>query len=152
SPPSISRTPSTTMIPRTTGAMGLLAGWLRRRVRLHDDRRAIRDDLGHVARHLAAVEAHRDDRVGAHERGVVDEPVAGLAARVLEQLGVLVDLAAAERSEAGDEVAREATAADDEPERLALRLDDAMPGDERCGGDDHDRTSVGCPARESAAI
>ena len=35
-------------------------------------------------------------------------------------------------------------APDDEPERLALRLDDPMAGDERCGGDDHEADLLGC--------
>ena len=37
----------------------------------------------------------------------------------------------------GHEVAAEAPAADDEPEHLALRLGDAIAGDERRGRDDH---------------
>ena len=53
--------------------------------------------------------------------GVLDEAVERLAAGVLEQARVLVDLAAAQRAEAGHEVAPDAAAADDEPEDLALR-------------------------------
>src|SRR6266550_812401 len=118
SPASISAMPTTTSAPRMNvpTAAGLLRDRLRRRVGLHNDRRAVGDDLGHVAGHLAAVEAHRDDRVGAHQRGVLDEPVQRLAPRVLEQLGVLVDLTPGEGAQTRDEVAREAAAADDEPE------------------------------------
>ena len=47
------------------------------------------------------------------------------------RLGVLVDLAAAERAEAGHQVAAEAAAADDEPEDHALALDDAVAGEVR---------------------
>src|SRR5206468_2774733 len=59
-----------------------------------------------------------------------------------EERRVLLDLAAAERAQAGDQVAGEATAADDQPEDLALRLDDAMAGNERSGCDDHGSPSV----------
>ena len=81
-----------------------------------DDGRAVRHDLRHRPGQLGAVEAHRDHRVPAHQRGVLDEPVERLAAGVLEERRVLLDLAAAERAEPGDEVAREPAAADDEPE------------------------------------
>ena len=53
------------------------------------------------------------------------------------QRRVLLDLAAAERPQPGDEVAGESAAPDDEPEDMALGLDDAMAGDKRGRGDDH---------------
>ena len=97
-------------------------------VRGDDDRGPVGDDLAHRARQLGAVEAHREDGVRAEQRRVLDEPVEGLAAGVLEQARVLVDLAAAERAEAGHQVAAETAAADDEPEDHPLALDDAMAG------------------------
>src|SRR5690349_11936098 len=154
SPRTIITSPTPTMIVRTTTPIGsspklavLLVRLRRGRVGLDDHRGPVGHDLGHVARHLAAVEAHRDDRVGAHDRGVLDEPVQGLAAGVLEELGVLVDLAPAEGAQAGHEVAREAAAPDDEAEGLALRLGDAVAGDERGGRDDHERASGAWAAR-----
>src|SRR6188474_1722475 len=63
-------------------------------VRLDDHRGAVGDDLGHRAGQLRAVEAHRDHRVRAHQRRVLDHPVEGLAAGVLEERRVLLDLAA----------------------------------------------------------
>src|SRR2546421_3382972 len=124
--------PTTTRIARTTRpATALFDSWLRGGVGHDDHRRAVRDDLGHRVRDLAAVEAHRDDRVGAHDRRVLDEAVDRLAAGILEQLGGLMDLAPDERAKSGDEVPGEPPAADDEPEGLALRLGDPMAGDER---------------------
>src|SRR3954469_5805505 len=115
-PASISRTPMTTRSPRTTTPTSrLLGGRDGSGVGLDDDRRSVRNDLGHRSRELAAVEAHRDHRVGAHQRGVLHQPIEGLPTRVLEELGVFVDLAAAERPEPGDQVAGEAAAPDDQP-------------------------------------
>src|SRR6476620_9727290 len=79
-----------------------------------NDGRAVGHDLGHGLADLGRVEPERDDRVRAHECRVLDHPVECLAPGVLEQLGVLVDLAAHDRAEAGREVAREAAAAHDE--------------------------------------
>src|SRR3954454_8953424 len=151
-PPKIMRTPRMATQVRTIGlsisdARDRVDGrspsrsfdrWLARgSIRLDDDGRAVGDDLGHRPRELRAVEAHRDHGVPAHQAGVLDQPVEGLAPGVLEQRRVFVNLTAAERTEAGEEVAGEAPAADHEPERLALRLDDPMSGDEWGGGDDH---------------
>ncbi len=104
------------------GAVGILD---------HDDGRAVGHDLAHRARQRGAVVAHRDDRVGADQRRVRDESIEGLSAGVLEEAGVLVDLAAAERAELGHEVAADASAADDQAEHHPLRIGDAMAGDER---------------------
>src|SRR6478672_2052606 len=129
SPPNMSSTPMTTSAPRTKAPIrALLSDLGSRRVGNDDDGRAVGHDLGHVAGHLAAVEAHRDDRVGAHERGVLDQAVQRLASGVLEELGVFVDLAPAQGAQAGDQVAREAAAADHEAERLALRFHGAVAG------------------------
>src|SRR5262245_2696452 len=142
-PASTNRTPTA---PRTTRVVVLsirVLPLLRRRVRpgaalrLDDDRGPVGDDLGHRPGQLRAVEPHRDHRVRPHQRRVLHEPVERLPTGVLEERGVLVDLTAAERSQARDQVAGEAAAPHDEPERLALRLDDAVAGDERGGGDDH---------------
>src|SRR4030095_14576608 len=129
---------SVPMTPRMTrvvvlsiGRRPLLDRRLRRRrprLGLEDAARPVGHDLGHRAGELGAVEAHRHDRIAAHQRRVLHEAVERLAAGVLEERRVLGDLAATDRAEAGDEVAREPTAPDDEPERLALRLDDAMAG------------------------
>src|SRR3954471_17661693 len=141
-PPSMMSRPRTTSAARTTTLTGALFRCLRGPgICFDDDRRAIGDDLGHRRGHLAAVEAHRDDCVRPHERGVLDHPVDRLAAGVLEELGVLVDLAADDGPQARGEVAGQASAADDEAERLALRLDDSMARDEWCGGHDHERSS-----------
>src|SRR5829696_2270948 len=138
SPPSISSTPMTTRPPRTSALMGSLLRRLRGGGVGRDDHRgAIRDDLGHRAGEPAGVEAHRDDRIRPHQGRVLDESVERLAAGVLEQLGVLVNLAPGEGPKAGDEVPGEASRSHDEPEGLALRLDHAVAGDERCGGDEH---------------
>src|SRR5512141_2504670 len=102
SPASITTTPIRTSPARTIAAIRLLPRLGRRLVRHHDHGRAVRDDLGHRLGELAAVEAHRDDGVAAHERRVLDHPVDGLAAGVLEELGVLMDLAADERAQPGD--------------------------------------------------
>src|SRR5215204_7598141 len=95
-PPRMSRPPSA----RTSSRRIVIAASLRRlrrtRLRLDDDRRSVRDDLAHRAGQLGAVEAHREDGVRAHQRGVLHQPVEGLAAGVLEQLGVLVDFATPE--------------------------------------------------------
>ena len=50
---------------------------------------------GRLLADLRGVEAHGDHRVGAHQLGVLDHAVDGVAARVLEQLRVLRHLAAA---------------------------------------------------------
>src|SRR5512146_865320 len=124
-PASMRTRPRTTKAARTMTPRRLtrLLGGLRRAgVRDDDDGGPVGHDLRHRRRHLAAVEAHRDDGVRAHERRVLDHPVDRLAAGVLEELGVLVDLAPDERAQARGDVAGKAAAPDDEPERLALRL------------------------------
>src|SRR3954470_14824043 len=93
--------PNPVVIARSVG--GRRRG--RCRVRRDDDRCPVGDDLAHGAGQLGAVEAHRQDRVRAEQRAVRDKPVERLAAGVLEQARVLVDLAAAERAEAGHQVA-----------------------------------------------
>ena len=108
----------------STGVVGA-----RRSVGGDHDGRPVGDDLAHRARQLGAVEAHRQDRVGAEQRGVLDQPVERLAAGVLEQAGVFVDLAAAERAEAGHQVAAQPAAADDEAEDHPLALGDAVAGE-----------------------
>src|SRR5690349_7567528 len=130
-PASIRSTPKTTISPRTIVLTRLLRRRLRGRVRLDNHGGPVGDDLGHRRGHLGAVEAHRDHRVGAHEGCVLDQSVERLAAGVLEQLGVLMDLAAGERAQPGHDVAGEAPRPDDEPEGLALRLHGPMAGDER---------------------
>ena len=70
---------------------------------------------------------------------VLHHSVERLAPGILEQLGVLLDLAADERSQRRREVPGEATAADDEPEDLAAHLPHAVTGHEGRGDDDHGR-------------
>src|SRR5512135_2706421 len=109
-PASIRTRPRTTKAARTMTPRRLtrLLGGLRRAgVRDDDDGGPVGHDLGHRRRHLAAVEAHRDDRIGAHERRVLDHPVDRLAAGVLEELGVLVDLPADKGAQPGGDVAGE---------------------------------------------
>jgi hypothetical protein len=68
---------------------------------------------------------------------VLHHAIECLPARVLEQLGVLSNLAADQRTEGRADVARQAAAADDEAEDLALGLHDAVAGHEGRGDDDH---------------
>src|SRR5215472_5728348 len=74
---------------------------------LEDHGRAVGDDLAHGLADLGGVEAHHDDAVGPHGGGVLDQPVDRLAAGLLEELGVFVDLAAHDGAEAGHDVAAE---------------------------------------------
>ena len=110
----------------------------------HDnDRRPVGDDFGHRVADFGRVEPHREDRVPAHERRVLDHSVEGLAPGVLEQRGVLMDFATNDRSQAGGEVSGEATASDDEAEDLPLDLCDAVSGHVRGRSYDHWISFVG---------
>jgi hypothetical protein len=60
-----------------------------------------------------------------------------MAARFFQQLGVLRNLAAAERAQAGHDVAADAAAAHHHAEDLALGLPHAVAGDVFTGDDDH---------------
>src|SRR5258708_5993326 len=68
-----------------------------------DDRSAVGHDLRQLLADLGRVEAHGDDRVRAEQPRVLDHPVDGVTAAVLEQPGVLRDLALAQRGETGAE-------------------------------------------------
>jgi RNA polymerase sigma factor (sigma-70 family) len=81
--------------------------------------------------------AHHHQRVGAHRGGVLDQAVDGLAAGVLEQLGVGADLPADQALESGGHVAAHAAAAHGEPEGEAEHAADPVAGDVLAGGDDH---------------
>jgi hypothetical protein len=79
--------------------------------RLDHRGRTIGDDLAHRLSDLRGVEAHHQDRVGAHHRRILHQTVHCLAARVLEQMAVFVDLTAYNRAQPGRDVAAEPTAA-----------------------------------------
>src|SRR5664280_808337 len=126
-------------------SVGLLDGWATGVGVGHDhDRGPVGHDFRHGCADLRRVEAHREDRVGAHQSRVLDHSVEGLAPGVLEQLGVLVDLATDERAEAGGEVAGEAATSDDQPKDLAFHLGDPVSGHVGSGYDDHWISSIGC--------
>src|SRR5450830_171732 len=98
---------------------------------------AVGDDFAHGLGDFGGVEAHHDDGVAAHQAGVLDHAVEGVAAGLLQQGGVFGDLATENGTQAGEEVAGQAAAADDDAEDLALAFNDAMTGDLFCGGDQH---------------
>src|SRR3954453_18119970 len=120
-----------------------------------DHRGPIRAAPPHRPRQLRAVEPHREHRVRAEQRRVGHEPVERLATGVLEEArvlgvpprawgagflgeaGVLVDLPAAEGSEACHQVPAETAAPDDEPEDHPLALDDAVTREVGSRDDDH---------------
>ena len=90
-----------------------------------DDRGAVGHDFSQLLVDLGGVEAHRDDRVRAEQQRVFDHAVDGVAAGVLEQLGVLRHLALAQRGEPGAERLGETHAADDDAEgQPEVALDD----------------------------
>ena len=62
-----------------------------RALQLH--RGPVGDDLGELLADLRGIEADGDDRIGAHKLGVLDHAIDRMPARVLEQPGVLRDLA-----------------------------------------------------------
>src|SRR3954453_786173 len=102
-PPASGGSPKSRTTTRAAPNPPVIPGSLdrRRRVgaRCDDDRGPVGDDLAHRPRQLRAVEPHRQDGVRAEECRVGDEPVECLATSVFEEARVLVDLAAAERSE-----------------------------------------------------
>ena len=105
------------------------------RTRFDLDRGAVGHDLGELLADLRGVEAHGDDRVGPHQPGVVDHPVDRMAPRVLQQLGVLGDLAAPQRLERRAHAAGEAHAADDQAVADAEALPSRVgPGISSAGG------------------
>src|SRR6516164_2195151 len=90
---------------------------------------AVRDDLAHRLTDLGRIEAHHQDRVGAHHGGVLHQPVDRLAAGLFEQMGVFVDLAADQGAQPRHDVAAEPAAADDNAKTLTLDLDHPVTGD-----------------------
>src|SRR3954453_10279596 len=102
-----------------------------------DHRGPIRDDLVHRPRQLRAVEPHREHRVRAEQRRVGHEPVERLATGVLEEARGILELAAAEGSDACHQVPAETAAPDDEPEDHPLALDDAVTREVGSRDDDH---------------
>src|SRR6266446_10132872 len=89
---------------------------------LNDRRGPIRDDFRHRLTKLRGVEAHHDDRIGAHGARVLDHAVNRVAACVLDEARVLDDLAAPDRPQAGHDVAAQAAAAHNDPEHLPQSL------------------------------
>src|SRR5438093_447413 len=84
------------------------------------------DDLAHRLPDFRGVKAHRDDRVGAHHGRIFGQTIDCLASRVLEQVGVFMNLAADNRAQPGHHVAAEPAAADDDAKALSLDLDYAV--------------------------
>src|ERR1035438_1818484 len=92
---------TTTAMPRRamriTASIADQTGYLRPSAARPDDHRgAVGDDLGQRLADLRGVEPHGDDGIGPLDPGVLDHPVEGLGAAVLDQLGVLLHLAAGE--------------------------------------------------------
>src|SRR5262249_28007401 len=106
--------------------------------RVEDHRGAVGDDLAHRLPDLGGVEAHHHDRVRLHEGRILHHAVDRVAARFLEELRVLGDLAADQRAQSRHDVAGEAAAAHDDAEDLALDLTHAVPGDVFGSDDQHD--------------
>src|SRR5579862_4251545 len=89
---------------------------------------SIGNDLTHRLADLGRVEAHHDDGVGMHEARVTDHPVHGVTPRLLEELGVLGDLAADDGAQARHDVTAESAAPHDDADHLALHLANPLPG------------------------
>src|SRR4029077_3736724 len=91
-------------------------------------RGAVGDDFAHGLADFRGVKTHHHHRVGLHEARILDHAIDCLAAGELEQLGVFLDLTAHDRAQAGENVAAEAAAADDDPEDLTLDFPHALSG------------------------
>src|SRR5690242_12596159 len=112
---------------------------------LDDHCRAVRHDLAHGLADLGRVEAHHHHRVGTHRLCVLHHAVGGVAAGFLQHLGVFVDLAADDGTQARHHVAADSAAAHHQPEHLSLGFGDLVAGHVFAGHDDH-----GCfPLRSS---
>jgi class 3 adenylate cyclase len=109
-------------------------------------RRPVGNDFAHRLADLGRIEAHHQHGVGAHHGGVAYQAIDGVAARLFEQLGVFVDLAADDRAQSGHDVAAETAASDDNAKALPLGLDDPVAGDGLGGYDQHSclRSVVAC--------
>src|SRR3984893_1924218 len=75
---------------------------------------AVGDDLAHRLSDLRRVEAHHDDRVGSHHGGIFRQAIDRLAPRLLEKVGVVVDLPTDGRAQSSHDVPAEPAAADDD--------------------------------------
>src|SRR6266480_2416111 len=53
---------------------------------------AVGDDLAHRRADFRGIEPHHDDGVGAHGGGILNQPVDGVAPRLLQQAGIFIDL------------------------------------------------------------
>src|SRR5579859_896436 len=93
---------------------------------LDHGRGSVSDDLGHGLTQLGRVEPHHHHGVGPHRASVLNHAVDRVAASVLDQAGVLDDLATSERPQAGHDVSTEAPAAHHDPEDLAESLFDVV--------------------------
>src|SRR3954451_10395834 len=87
-----------------------------RRLGLQDHGRAIGDDLAHGLADLRGIEAHHDDGIGTHGRGILDHPVDGMAPRLFQQSRIFMDLAADDGAKPGDDIAPDTPAAHHHPE------------------------------------
>ena len=103
-----------------------------------DRRRPIGNDLAHCLTDLGRIETHHQDRIGAHHRGVFNQAIDRVTARLLEQQGIFVDLAADDRAQPGHDVATEAAAPDDDAKALTLDLGYLVAGDVFGGNNQHD--------------
>src|SRR5690606_23120266 len=130
---------------------GRLLGLARRLGRMHgrallglaeradDDGGAVGADLAEGLRDVAGVEPHADDGVRAALLRLPHHPRHHLLAGGVDELSVLLDLAAPDRPEARDEVLADVGAADGHPHHLAEHGVDAVSGDLVGGHDDHGR-------------
>src|SRR6185437_15450220 len=86
---------------------------------------------------LRRVEAHGKDRVRPHRRRVRDHPIDRLPAGILQQRGVLVDLATAEGTQECDDVTTQSATSHHDAEYLAPGFDHPLASDEVSCGDNH---------------
>src|SRR5690606_25364438 len=128
---------------RSRGAALCLVRGLRRRARLargdraHDDGRAVGAHLGERRRDLARVEAHADHGVRAAALRLLHHAVHDLLARLVDELRVLLHLAAADRAERRDEVRPDVRAAHGHAHDLPEHRVDAVAGHLVRRHDDH---------------
>src|SRR5207253_3424983 len=95
---------------------------------------------------------HADDGVGPHDASVLDHAVHGMATAVLEQFGVLGDLAALDGLEGGAEALERPHAADDQTE-AAPDVAVGLPlGEVEGGGDGQRGVGGGCPGGASLVL
>ena len=76
----------------------------RLKVRLHDHRGPVGENLRHRAAHFGGIKPDRDDRVRSKALGMLCQSLEGLCADLFEELCVYLDLSATPSSEEGPDV------------------------------------------------